>query len=282
MENSMRKEQFRFGMSTVGADLTETHFEEYARAGVRELELSFGHGKHDAIDWQEIRRWAEIYGICLWSFHLPFAEPIDISRTDRSQREYAVAYLCEMTRKAADIGIERMVIHPSREPNEERERQERIRYAQNSLAQISQVAGEYGATIAIENLPRTCLGRNSDEINQLLTADDRLRVCFDTNHLLIQPIKEFVLSVGNKIITTHFSDFDFINERHWLPGEGEIDWKELIEALETVGYEGPILYEVSFKAPATIDRRMLTTDDFRENHYLVKNKLPIQPIGKKR
>ncbi len=277
-QKELQKESFRFGMST--SRVTEAHFQQYVQMGVKELELSFAHGTHDSIDFKAIKKNADIYGVHLWSFHLPFSAPIDISSTDKGVRGDAVAYLSEMTRKAADIGIELMVIHPSREPNEEHERAEKLKNAQCSLSQIAQVAGEYGATIAVENLPRTCLGRNSAEMKQLLTADERLRVCFDTNHLLMQPIKEFILDVGSKIVTTHFSDFDFVNERHWLPGEGKVDWKELIETLETIGYNGPILYEVGFKAPATIERRELTCEDFKENHYLLKNKLPVIPIGK--
>ena len=57
---------------------------------------------------------------------------------------------------------------------------------------------------------------------ELISADDRLRVCFDTNHLLKESIIDFIYNVGDKIITTHVSDYARENERHWLPGEGVI------------------------------------------------------------
>ena len=41
------------------------------------------------------------------------------------------------------------------------------------------------------------------------------------------------------------SDYDRKNERHWLPGEGVIDWTELLSALVESGYEGPFIYEAS-------------------------------------
>ena len=117
----------------------------------------------------------------------------------------------------------------------------------------------------MEDLPRTCLGNCSAEILELLTADPSLTVCFDTNHLLGEPIADFVRAVGKKIETLHVSDYDFCNERHWLPYEGKVNWVELVEALEEVGYNGVWMYEIGFKASKNIDRdRDLNFDDFKE------------------
>ena len=72
--------------------------------------------------------------------------------------------------------------------------------------------------------------------------------------------------MGDKIITTHISDYDFVDEKHWLPGEGKINWQELYKALLDIGYKGPWLYELGFKAPNTISReRDLTCEDFANN-----------------
>ena len=45
-------------------------------------------------------------------------------------------------------------------------------------------AQQLGQVIAVEDLPRTCLGRESSEMLELISVNDKLRVCFDTNHLL--------------------------------------------------------------------------------------------------
>ena len=100
----------------------------------------------------------------------------------------------------------------------------------SSFSILADIAEKYDAVIAVENLPRTCLGRDSFDIKKILSYDDRLRVCFDTNHLLEQKNSDFVFDIGEKIITTHVSDYDLENERHWLPREGIIDWNELIGA----------------------------------------------------
>ncbi len=275
-------EKLRFGISSCGfQDLTEENFKELAAAGVKELELSFAEDRYDFLDFEEIKRKADLYGIHLWSFHLPFApfSKIDITSFDEKIRDYTVKYWCGLIKKAADIGVKIMVVHPSAEPNAEQDRAAKLENARRSLKELADFAESCGAVIAVEDLPRTCLGRNSDEIKYLLASDERLRVCFDTNHLLGQQIKEFILDISDKIITTHISDYDFKNERHWLPGEGEIDWKELVETLEQTGYKGPLLYEMSLEETYSIKRRKLTFADFAENHRCLTEKKTPKPIG---
>lgn len=274
--------KFRFGLSSCGIqDLTEQDFQNFSDAGLQELELSFSADRYDVLKWKEIESRAFKYGIHLWSLHLPYGpfSKINIASKDKDIRKYTVSYWGELMKKAADIGVKIMVLHPSAEPNQEGERKQLIENAQDSLIKLADIAEQCKAVIAVENLPRTCLGRDSAEMKQLLSADSRLRMCFDTNHLLFQPLKEFISDMGERIITTHCSDYDFIDECHWLPGEGKIDWKEVVEMLEKVHYSGPLLYEVGFEENKAIGRRRLTVNDFRENHRCLINKQPVIPIG---
>jgi sugar phosphate isomerase/epimerase len=99
-----------------------------------------------------------------------------------------------------------------------------------------------------------------------LSANDKLRVCFDTNHLLGEDIISFIKRMGDKIVTIHVSDYDYIDERHWLPGEGLIDWVALIDTLDEIGYEGDWIYECGLKPKPTIIReRDLTFEDLYKN-----------------
>ena len=50
--------------------------------------------------------------------------------------------------------------------------------------------------------------------------------------------------LGNRVKTLHISDHDYLDEQHWLPGEGKINWKEVVSALKEIGYEGVFNYEV--------------------------------------
>ena len=274
----MNKNEFRLGLSTSGSlGIPKGIFEAYAEAGICAMEVCFDKDYYENISWKDICRKAKENGVELWSFHLPFQpyKKIDVSSTDSTIREYTVAYFSELIKQAAIADIKTIVIHSSGEHIEEEDRKARMNCAKKSLAELAEVAAQYGAVIAVENLPRTCLGRNSEEILELISADERLRVCFDTNHLLEQPIKEFIEKVNSKILTIHASDYDFKNERHWLPGDGKIDWPECIATLKNVGYTGPFMYELRLEPSGTIKRRMLTYHDFKVNHEcLMKGEQP--------
>ena len=84
--------------------------------------------------------------------------------------------------------------------------------------------------------------------------------------MLNEKIVDFIREMKNKIITTHISDYDFINERHWLPGEGKLNWKEILDALKEINYSGVWMYEIRFECPKTIFRnRELNCSDFYKN-----------------
>ncbi len=212
---------------------------------------------------------------------MPFCpfEKINIATKDKAVRDYTIKLLTEnYIKPGADIGIKTAVIHPSAEPNDDSEREELLKIGADSLAILAESAAKCGMTIAVEDLPRTCLGNCSDDLKKLISLNDKLRVCFDTNHLLIEKNSDFVKAFGDKIVTLHVSDYDFLNERHWLPYEGKVDWIELVSALEDVGYCGPFMYEIGLKTPDSIIRRNLTFADFVENYKACIEKRKIAPI----
>lgn len=254
------------GLSSCGKPLTDETFAGYRAAGITHMEISLTAEACDALNYREVRELADRHGVLLWSFHLPFApfSKIDISRKDLAAA--TVDYLSELLKRAANIGIETFVIHASGEPIAEEDRPERMKIAQESLCRLADLAKSEGGRVAVENLPRTCLGRDSADIRALTAVHPDLCVCFDTNHLLAEPALDFIRAVGAKTVTTHVSDYDRLDEKHWLPGEGVTDWQELYTALTAVGYKGPWLYELGYTAPASRPRsRDLTAADFARN-----------------
>ena len=271
----------KLGCSSSGRPLNADTFAAYKNAGIVGMEISCSKQDTDALDFSVLSSLANEYGIELWSIHLPFCpfEIIDISRP--SLADSTVEYFCSLIDKASSIGIPIAVIHPSGEPITQEDRAARMECAKKSLYRLAEYAKTRNIVIAVEDLPRTCLGRDSSDILELVSAHPLLRVCFDTNHLLNENIIDFIMKVGSKIITTHVSDYDAINERHWLPGEGVIDWGELFSALCTAGYNGNWVYEISLGASSkTIDRpRSLTYDDFKRNYDEITSKKAPTPVG---
>ncbi|MBR5880608.1 MAG: sugar phosphate isomerase/epimerase, partial [Clostridia bacterium] len=217
-------------------------------------------------DYKAMQEYSEKYGVELWSYHLPF-QTTDIASADRAWRLCSMEYTFELIKQASVAGIHKFVAHASVEFNGDAARRaETLAITKDSLSQLADFAANYGSVICVEDLPRTCLGRDSDEILAMLAYDDRLRVCFDANHLFREKEADFVRKIGKKIATTHISDRDNINERHWLPGEGLVDWVSVMDALEEVGYDGNWIYEIGLSCPPTIYRdRDLTFSDFSRN-----------------
>ena len=272
------------GISTAGSRPTEAFFRSLAEAGVGNTEVSLTYEDSLSLDYAELSALSKKYGVKLWSYHLPFGAPdvLDIASLDEGVRNKTVSYWCELIKKGAEIGIKRFVAHPSSEPKsrEAPEREREIEQSMRSLGRLADVAAEHGVTVAVEDLPRTCLGRTAEELLRLVSVDPRLRVCFDTNHLLSEDLYGFAERIADKIVTLHVSDYDFVNERHWLPGEGSIDWPRLYRIIKKSGYQGVWMYELGAKFSKTIVReRALTPADFVNNAKEIFRGAHPTPMG---
>lgn len=264
---------YRIGASSCGAPINEELMQDYAAHHVTEMEISEHY--YTDYDYRAVKARADRFGVHLWSLHLPFWGE-DLSATDAAARARTVQTHAEIIRRGAEIGVDKFVVHPSGEPITDEERPERMKRAQESLAALAEVGGECGAQICVEDLPRSCLSNSFANIQTLLRADARLKVCFDTNHITTEAPESLIRKLGSLIVTLHVSDFDFFNERHWLPGEGKVDWPAVLAALREVNYSGVWMYEVGFDCPKTIyrDRRLNCGDFYRNAHELFEGKQP--------
>lgn len=259
---------YKIGMSSCAFDLTDESFKKLKESKIDVIEISLHPNKYPEIDFEDLERLSKRHEIGLWSFHLPFApfSRYDVCSTDKAIRDNTINFCTELIKKASNIGFDKFVIHPGSEPIADEEREERVKYAMQSLHVLAENAHKCGSLIAVEDLPRTCIGNTTEEICRLISANSKLRVCFDTNHLLFDDNIDFMRKLGDKIVTVHISDYDFVNERHWLPGEGKLDWDMMLKTFEEIEYKGAWMYEIDLTCPKTLERdRDLTFDDFYNN-----------------
>lgn len=188
------------------------------------------------------------HDVSIWSCHLPIHpfEKYDITSLDKDVRRLAFNRFSEEIKKCAAVGIDKFVVHPCAPFEDESERNLRMENAKEFLNELAEVAHTEGAVIAIEDMAH-CVGKNVDELEMLLSANPKLRICFDVNHLLENTHEEFIDRLGDRIVTVHFSDYDFEDEKHWFPTNGKIDWVPMIAKLYGKGYKGPWIYECSTK-----------------------------------
>ena len=248
----MSRKDWPLALSVGPAAMNAEAFDALSAAGIHQIELSSGSIDpfYSILDFPhrsgEIAKLAQAHGVKISSVHLPFGpfSLIDPASGDPAVRDFVVEKQTELLSAAADAGIGIAVIHPSGEPYQEDERAERLKSAADTIGRLTDAAKKVGVTLALENLPRTCLCRTSDEMLYFLSAIPDLRVVFDTNHSLKEDNAHYIRAVGDKIVTLHVSDYDFIDEKHWLPLTGKNDWESILSALEEVGYSGRFLYEL--------------------------------------
>ena len=159
---------------------------------------------------------------------------------------------------AVRVGAGIVIVHPSSEPIESEARDARIVQARRSIETIAQMAQQAGCRVALELLPRTCLGRSAAELLCLLEDIDpsTAGACLDTNHLMdrFSTLPEVVRSLGPRLLALHCSDYDGVDEKHWPPLRGVIDWAAFLAALSAAGFSGPLHYEANLDGQTPAER----------------------------
>lgn len=257
--------------------------DSFARAGVACAEISLPGRDYAGFPYADFARHARDAGVAIRSFHLPFYtdETVDPASLDPAVRQRTAELHAHYVRVAASMGARIAVVHACLEPVADADRAERLARAKESMAALADAGAAEGVVVCVENLPRSCLGNTAAELADIVACDPRLRVCFDTNHLLGETHADFLAALGPLIATTHVSDYDFVNERHWLPGEGKIDWRALADGLDAIGYEDAFNYELDFRGnPKTVARdRDLVPGDLVLNAREIEARAPLTVHG---
>ncbi|OGO83323.1 MAG: hypothetical protein A2Y21_02120 [Clostridiales bacterium GWC2_40_7] len=244
-------EDWMLGMSTCAfSELSFESLKKCSEAGVNCIELGFTNEGFEAISENGRKYLGKIAGLVrqngltLWSGHMPYFGNWSIDTPDNEIRTRSVKNCCELLEMGAGVGMSKMVIHPSSEIQDHEDRDLHMKFSKESLCILNEKAKCLQIQLAVEVLPRSCLANTSTEMLKLIAGIEGVGICCDMNHLLQESAVEFIKKTGNRIVTTHVSDYDGIDERHWLPGKGINNWQEIVHVLVNAGYTGPFMYEV--------------------------------------
>ena len=225
---------------------TPEKWKETRRVGFETAELVFPPDMQERLMFAEAsRRRGHILeaGLQILSAHTPFGPAADPSSANKEQRRQALALEKRVLNQIAEWNIGIAVLHASFEPIGDDERSERMTIAGDSVAELGEYAAQLGIVLAVEELPRTCLGNCSGEMLQLTEHGHLAGMTFDFNHLLKETHQHFIDACAPYIITTHLSDYDYVDEKHWMPGVGKVPWKTVIHQLLSAGYTGQLMFE---------------------------------------
>lgn len=123
------------------------------------------------------------------------------------------------------------------------------------LTRLCAYAKDFGVTVCLENMPFACqsLARPHQTLGLVRELNlDNLRVCLDTGHaqVLNCPPANAVRLLGKEMLfALHVHDNDGLRDRHWLIGDGVIDWAEFGTALREIHFDGCFSIESKIKAP---------------------------------
>jgi sugar phosphate isomerase/epimerase len=243
---------------------------EVAARGITHIELFLAAGisyfdSDEAV--AELIAEAQRQGITFWSVHAPFGS-VDLSNPDEIPRREAVQAVVRSLDVAQTINCELVVIHAGLSTGDPDEVQLRRRQSIRSINELCKLSSQRGLGLAVEYLPTNVprIGNTSADIIDLFrVVDGAPGVCMDANHAnLGEPLAEAIRALADRIVTVHISDNDGINERHFMPGEGTIDWGEFMSLLDEIGYEGPLMYEASNAGDNILERLDMVVASARE------------------
>jgi sugar phosphate isomerase/epimerase len=231
-----------------------------ADAGIERIEIAFFDrlfSHRDPVQMREIASAIATSRVACRSVHLDFGEDADISIEDEVERARRVADACYAVRIAPLLGADLAVVHGSDEPITQAERPRRLQNLAGSLRALCDAAATSGVALALELLPRTCLANTCDEALEAVTGlpPSIVGFCVDVNHVnLREDPAAVVRRLGDRILTFHVSDNDGIDERHWFPFDGVIDWPSFMGAVRDIGYKGQFIFETGGSFHDDVDK----------------------------
>lgn len=233
----------KLGVSIIGKleGVTETFVENE----ICYLEFRIVKDDYDEID-ERVRiilKEKEKSGIVTRTVHLPQKSSFDLSQSDENLRLAALENQKRVVRHIFPLRPEVLVLHPCAGEVKEEVDPERVEALIKSLKEFSTYCAAMGMKVAVENLTNGMVQTSADMLPIMEAVGENVGICFDVNHLLKETHRDFIRKVGKYIITMHVSDNDGIQERHFLPGDGVINWKKLFEELSKIGYDGTMIVE---------------------------------------
>jgi len=150
----------------------------------------------------------------------------------------------------ASLGITKFVIHPgSIRGLGKQVRHKANKYADESLAVITNKAREINVTLCLENMfPETISPTEPEEFEKLFKKHPELSFTLDIAHAHIGTKKnrspEFIRRFGDKLSHLHVSDNFGKGDAHLPIGAGMIDFRRLFKELKQIGYDETITLEV--------------------------------------
>ncbi len=227
---------------------------EVAAAGFDQCELFASANLDDDLSAADRRRALNRHGVRVRTVHAEIGR-VDLAALDEDARRAHVAAVAACLEPMAELGGFAAIVHPTGSSSlgefVEADLQRRTAAFRRSLDALCAQADRLGVRIACENLQHKHEPRPLCRMEELRAVVDHypptVGICLDTGHAHnngLDPADEARIA-GERLIALHFQDTDALEDRHWIPGQGTIDWRRVLAALVEIDFRGARTFELA-------------------------------------
>lgn len=253
----------RFGVSTAlyqAQRLTRDHLREVAAGGFEVVELDATPTHFDCrsdMSVADLRGWLAEGRLDLESVHAPVAErftggrwgaSLNLASPDAEARQRALDEALAALYVARRLPYRTLVVHAglvkAQQPGPGANNRDAAR---RSIEALAEAAEPLGVGVAVELVPNELSRAGSlvHFIEDVLEAG-AASVCLDLGHARLEgDVVDVIETVAEHVALVHAHDNRGRTDDHLLPFDGSIDWAAAMTALQKVGYDGPIVFEVT-------------------------------------
>jgi sugar phosphate isomerase/epimerase len=264
----------QFGVSTHlyhGQRLSRDHLLEIAAHGFETIEVfatrtHFDYHNPSAV--ADLQQWTAEAGLTLHGIHAPVMNayeggrwigPLSLASSDADARAQAVTETEHALHMARRIPVKVLVTHlglprTASQGSALRQGAEQAHdgraAARRSIETLQRVAEPLGVQIAVEVIPNE-LSRAASLVHFVEDDVEGLEgrpvgICLDVGHAHMDgDLVDAIETVSEHFVTTHVHDNRGRADDHLVPFEGTIDWPAALTAIQKVGYEGPLMFEIA-------------------------------------
>jgi sugar phosphate isomerase/epimerase len=257
----------RFGVSTHlyhGQRLSRGHLLEIASHGFEAVELfatrsHFDYHNPSAV--ADLQQWLADAGLELHGVHAPITDSfvggrwgpaLTVASLEPEARAKAVAESEQALYVARRIPMKVLVVHLGLPRTQSSSPDDNSRdAARRSIDELQRLAPPLGVRVAVEVIPNELSRAGSlvHFVEEDLEAAD-VGVCLDFGHAHMDgDLLDAIETVSGHVITTHVHDNDGRVDEHLVPFEGTIDWAAAMTAVQKIGYDQTLMFEIAAHGP---------------------------------
>lgn len=174
------------------------------------------------------------------------------------------------------IGIKNMVLHCDSFDDDPSHRKEIDDKNIEVLKKLVPFLKGRDIVICLENL--FPLFSSADELLYIVNnlSSPNFGICLDTGHLNLSDVntsqKDFILKANDKLKALHIADNEGQYDQHLMPfGRGNVNFKEVIDCLKKINYQGLFNYEIPGERNCPLEVRAMKLKYIKETYnYLMK------------